>query len=126
MWTAKTLIRLGGCPGRSFAGCTCHFVGFVMRRLISSTRITCQMPYKLESMILNSWLLKDAPPSFREQFFITNYFCLLILVLMTINIRIKHDIPFINIRKVSRPEGGVENRGRSPRFSISPEEPCEC
>ena len=31
--TAKTLIRLGGCPGWSFAGHTVHFVGFVMRRL---------------------------------------------------------------------------------------------
>ena len=34
--TQWRLIRLGGCPGWSeFAGCTCHFVGFVMRRLIS-------------------------------------------------------------------------------------------
>ena len=34
MWTAKTLIRLGGRPGWSiFAGRTCHFVGFVMRWL---------------------------------------------------------------------------------------------
>ena len=32
--TAKTLIRLGGDSGWSvFAGRTCHFVGFVMRRL---------------------------------------------------------------------------------------------
>ena len=31
MWTAKALIRLGRCPGWSvFAGCICHFVGFVM------------------------------------------------------------------------------------------------
>ena len=31
---AKTLIRLGSCPGWSvFAGCTCHFVGFVVRWL---------------------------------------------------------------------------------------------
>ena len=28
--TTKTLIRLGGCAGRSFAGRTCHFVDFVM------------------------------------------------------------------------------------------------
>ena len=35
--TAKTLIRLGGCPGWAFAGRTGHFVGFVMRRLISFT-----------------------------------------------------------------------------------------
>ena len=35
MRTAKTLIRLGGCPGWSvFAGRTCHFVGFVVRGLI--------------------------------------------------------------------------------------------
>ena len=46
MRTAKTLIRLGGCAGWSdqtgrmprqiwvFAGRTCHFVGFVMRRLL--------------------------------------------------------------------------------------------
>ena len=34
MQTAKTLIRLGGCPAISvFAGRTCHFVGFVMRGL---------------------------------------------------------------------------------------------
>ena len=49
---------------------------------------------------------------------------------------INPDFPFINIRKVPRevlktegcecPEGGVENRGRSPRFSTSPEGPCEC
>ena len=35
MWTVKTLIRLGGCPGWSeSAGHTDHFVGFVMLRLI--------------------------------------------------------------------------------------------
>ena len=42
---------------------------------------------------------------------------------------------FINIRKVPRevlkiegegPEGGVENRGRSPRFSTFPEGHWEC
>ena len=34
MWTAKTLIRLSGCPGWSkFAGRTYHFVGLVMRGL---------------------------------------------------------------------------------------------
>ena len=34
MRTAKSLIRLGRCPGWSvFAGRTCHFVGFVTRRL---------------------------------------------------------------------------------------------
>ena len=33
MRTAKTLIRLGGCPGWSSLGAR-HFVGFVMRRLI--------------------------------------------------------------------------------------------
>ena len=52
-------------------------------------------------------------------------------------IGIKHDFPFINICKVPRevlktsgfsqdPEGGIENQGRSPRFSASPEGPCEC
>ena len=31
MWTGKTLIRLGRCPGWSvFTGRTCHFAGFVM------------------------------------------------------------------------------------------------
>ena len=35
MRTAKTLIRLGGCPGLSvFARCTSHSVGFVKMRLI--------------------------------------------------------------------------------------------
>ena len=36
MCTAKTLIRLGGCPCRLipvFTGCTDHFVGFVVHRL---------------------------------------------------------------------------------------------
>ena len=35
MWTAKTLIRLGGCPGWSMSSLgTHHFVGFLMRQLL--------------------------------------------------------------------------------------------
>ena len=34
MRTAKTLIRLGGCTGWAFAGCTSHCVCFVVLRLI--------------------------------------------------------------------------------------------
>ena len=43
MRTAKTLIRLGGLPRLIwvFAGHTCHFVGFVMRRLNCVTQDNC-------------------------------------------------------------------------------------
>ena len=40
--TAKILVKLGGCPGLSeFAGCTCHFVGFVMRWLKYPWHLQC-------------------------------------------------------------------------------------
>ena len=40
MWTAKTLFRLGRCPGQVFAGRTGHFLGFVMLRFIISFFLT--------------------------------------------------------------------------------------
>ena len=53
MRTAKTLIRLGGCPGWTvftgcighFAGSTCHFVGFIMRWLILFYRFCCPVSF---------------------------------------------------------------------------------
>ena len=42
--TAKTLIRLGGCPGWSvFTGRTCHFVGFVTMRLKYPCKFNSQL-----------------------------------------------------------------------------------
>ena len=46
MWRAKTLIRLGGCPGWSvFVGRTGHFVGFVMWWLKYHCPIMTQLTY---------------------------------------------------------------------------------
>ena len=57
MQTAKTLIRLGGCPGWSvFAGRTCHFVGFVMRRLNYRMGITCIPCFISRLYFRFSWL----------------------------------------------------------------------
>ena len=58
--------------------------------------------------------------------------CLVFLFFVN-NIGIKHDFPFINIRKVPRevskaegPPGGVENLGLRLQLSTPPEGPCEC
>ena len=54
---AKTLIRLGGCPGWSvFAGRTCHFVGFVMRWLNYRISITCTPCFISRLYFRFSWL----------------------------------------------------------------------
>ena len=60
MRIAKTLIRLGRCPDWSvFAGRTCHFVGFVMKRLIFTVKILkIQTPENIavNTLIWTRWL----------------------------------------------------------------------
>ena len=60
MWTSKTLIRLSGLPRLIwvFAGRTCHFVGFVMRRLVYVRRKMFWL-YPLEIAALSTRLLQE-------------------------------------------------------------------
>ena len=65
MQTAKTLIRLGRCPGWSESsplGRTGHFVGFVMRRLMSCVTSKIQISIHSvwsESLLCAQWVAKD-------------------------------------------------------------------
>ena len=62
----------------------------------------------------------------RSSPFLLMFHCLFFISLIRniSNIGIKHGVSCINIRQV--PVGGVENRGRRPRFSTPPKGPGEC